>query len=116
MNPFSNTYNSDASDRELFKRIKEGDKNSLNTLISRHQPFIYNIAWKMTGDSVTAEDLSQEALLKIISNLGSFKHKSSFRTWAYLTQEAIFSGLSFIQVLILVSMSSGSVASFRTNK
>ncbi|MEJ6776896.1 MAG: sigma-70 family RNA polymerase sigma factor [Crocinitomicaceae bacterium] len=83
MNPFSNTYNSDASDRELFKRIKEGDKNSLNTLISRHQPFIYNIAWKMTGDSVTAEDLSQEALLKIISNLGSFKHKSSFRTWAY---------------------------------
>ncbi len=30
-----------------------------------------------------AADLSQEALIKIVSNLGTFNFKSSFRTWAY---------------------------------
>jgi RNA polymerase sigma factor (sigma-70 family) len=32
---------------------------------------------------VDAEDLTQEALIKIISNLGTFNFASSFRTWAY---------------------------------
>ncbi len=83
MNPFSTTYKNDISDQVLVKEILDGNKKSLNGLILRHQPFIYNIAWKMLGDPVKAEDLTQEALLKIISNLNSFQGKSSFRTWAY---------------------------------
>ncbi|MEM9299922.1 MAG: sigma-70 family RNA polymerase sigma factor [Bacteroidota bacterium] len=83
MNPFTSTYTSNHSDEDLVKLILEGDKKALNMLIDRHQPFIYNIAWKMIGDPMNAEDLTQEALLKIIANLGSFKHESSFRTWAY---------------------------------
>ncbi len=83
MNPFSRSYDSDESDTELIKQTLDGNKSALNILIHRHQPYIYNIAWKMIGDPVQAEDLSQEALLKIIANLSSFKHESSFRTWAY---------------------------------
>lgn len=83
MNPFATTYEHDTPDSVLVNEILEGNKNSLNGLILRHQPFIYNIAWKMLGDATQAEDLTQEALVKIISNLRSFNHKSSFRTWAY---------------------------------
>ncbi len=83
MNPFSTSYESDTPDDILVSRILTGDKSSLNGLILRHQPFIYNIAWKMLGDPIKAEDLTQEALLKIISNLSSFQGDSSFRTWAY---------------------------------
>jgi RNA polymerase sigma factor (sigma-70 family) len=83
MNPFSTTYNNDTPDNILVREILEGNRNSLNGLILRHQPFIYNIAWKMMGDPIKAEDLTQEALLKIITNLSSFKSESSFRTWAY---------------------------------
>lgn len=83
MNPFSTTYNNDTPDQVLVSEILGGNKNSLNGLILRHQPFIYNIAWKMIGDPIKAEDLTQEALLKIISNLSTFQGKSSFRTWAY---------------------------------
>ncbi|MGB6037480.1 MAG: sigma-70 family RNA polymerase sigma factor, partial [Cryomorphaceae bacterium] len=83
MNPFSTTYKYDTPDHVLVSEILDGNKKSLNGLILRHQPFIYNIAWKMLGDPMKAEDLTQEALLKIISNLGSFKGESSFRTWAY---------------------------------
>lgn len=83
MNPLTNIDGDDYQDRELIQQTLEGNKNALNQLITLHQPFIYNIAWKMTGDHDNASDLSQEALIKIISNLGKFNFKSSFRTWAY---------------------------------
>lgn len=83
MNPFSGSYNSKESDNELIKQTLDGNKYALNILIDRHQPYIYNIAWKMIGDPMQAEDLSQEALLKIVTHLSSFKYESSFRTWAY---------------------------------
>jgi RNA polymerase sigma factor (sigma-70 family) len=83
MNPFSTTYKYDTPDNILVEEILGGNKTALNGLILRHQPFIYNIAWKMMGDPMKAEDLTQEALLKIITNLSSFKSESSFRTWAY---------------------------------
>lgn len=83
MNPFKSTYRSDQTDKELIQQVLEGDKTALTQLIERHQPFIYNIAWKMTGSKADAEDLTQEALIKIISNLSAFKQESTFQTWAY---------------------------------
>lgn len=83
MNPFKSTYSSDQTDKTLIQQVLEGDKTSLTKLIERHQPFIYNIAWKMTGNTTDAEDLTQETLIKIISNLSSFKQESAFQTWAY---------------------------------
>ncbi len=83
MNPFSKAYTTDKTDGILIQEVLEGNKKSLNSLIQKHQPFIYNVAWKMIGDPMQAEDLTQEALIKIISNLSSFKGESTFRTWAY---------------------------------
>ena len=83
MNPFITSNSNEASDKDLIVKTLEGDKQSLNELIERHQPYIYNIAWKMVGNPIDAADLSQEAMIKIISNLGSFNFASSFRTWAY---------------------------------
>lgn len=83
MNIFKKTYQTDQSDNELIQQILDGKKTALTQLIERHQPFIYNLAWKLTGNSLDAEDLTQEALIKIISNLGAFKQESSFTTWAY---------------------------------
>lgn len=83
MNPFNKTYISDKTDQTLIQQTLEGNKTALTQLIERHQPFIYNIAWKMTGNISDAEDLTQETLIKIISNLGTFKQESTFQTWAY---------------------------------
>lgn len=83
MNPFSTTYNGDTPDLVLVNEILKGNKKSLNQLILKHQPFIYNLAWKMIGDPTKAQDLTQEVLLKIVTNLSAFKGESAFRTWAY---------------------------------
>ena len=83
MNPFSKTYTEDTTDEILIRQVLEGDKKALSDLLKSHQAFVYNVAWKMTGNPTDAEDLSQEAFIKIITNLSKFKFQSSFRTWAY---------------------------------
>lgn len=82
-NPFLKEYKSDKNDQELVKEAQRGDKKSLEDLILKHQPYINNIAWKFVRNPTDAEDLTQEATIKIITNLAKFENRSSFRTWAY---------------------------------
>jgi len=82
-NPFSVTNYSEHTDLELVQASLSGSRQALETLILRHQPFIYNVALKMTTSPADAEDITQEVLLKAITNLSQFQGKSAFRTWLY---------------------------------
>lgn len=81
-NPFQLNY-TDRTDSELVLLATQGDKKSLENLISRHQIFVYNLALKMVRNTMDAEDLAQEVFIKAITALGKFEGKSSFRTWLY---------------------------------
>lgn len=72
-----------ASDLTLRTEALNGDKKALETLIKNHYSFIYNVALKMTLDPNDADDVTQEIIIKVITNLGSFEGRSSFRTWLY---------------------------------
>ena len=82
-NPFLAVYATDQSDTELIKQAREGQRSALEALLRKHQPYIYNIAWRMVHNPDDAADLTQEVLIKITTLLGQFDQKSSFRTWAY---------------------------------
>lgn len=73
----------DGTDRELVRAALEGDSDALDTLVRRHQGFIYGIVIRMLWASQDAEDLTQEILLKIVTGLSSFRGESAFQTWAY---------------------------------
>ena len=81
-NPLSPQY-SEAANRALVEQSLRGDRNALDRLIRLHQPFIYNVAWKMAHNPNDAMDLTQETLLKVITKLSQFNFQSSFRTWLY---------------------------------
>lgn len=83
MNPFLKSYNSDKTDEELIKRSLNGERDAIDELLRKHQPYIYNVAWKMVQNPDAAADLTQEAMIKVVTHLGKFQHKSTFRTWAY---------------------------------
>ena len=68
---------------ELVQASINGNKKALEVLITRHQSYIYNIAWKMVLSPEDAEDVTQEIFIKVITNLSSFEGKSAFRTWIY---------------------------------
>lgn len=83
MNPFTEIYTFEDEETTLIKQAQKGSESALDKLLRIHQPYVYNIAWKMARNPTDAEDLTQEALIKITINLGKFNFKSQFRTWAY---------------------------------
>lgn len=83
MNPFIETYTTDEDDKELIARALEGNKPALENLLKKHQPFVFNIAWKMVQNPIDAQDITQEVLIKVTTKLSQFRGESEFRTWLY---------------------------------
>jgi RNA polymerase sigma factor (sigma-70 family) len=81
-NIFKSNY-VDKGDKELISSVLNGSKSALETLIKKHQNYIYNIAFKMVLSPFDAEDICQEVLIKMITKLSQFKGESNFRTWLY---------------------------------
>ena len=82
-NPFKETIIPDVTDEDLVLQAQNGDWDALEQLIGRHQAWIFNIAVRMVRKPQEAEDITQEVLLKMLTKLGTFQGKSSFRTWLY---------------------------------
>jgi len=83
-NPFQEKIEAQESDMDLIPRALEGDAAALESLILRHQSWIFNIALNMTADIHRAEDVTQEILIKAISKLATYdQQKAAFRTWLY---------------------------------
>ena len=79
---FSNKYDH-AIDNQLIAKSLEGNKAALTQLIKRHQDYIFNISLRLFLDTDDALDATQEVLIKVITNLKTYRGKSQFRTWLY---------------------------------
>lgn len=60
-----------------------GDAQAVRHLVLGLRDQLYNLALRMLWHPEDAEDATQEILLKILTNLKSFRGASSVRTWAY---------------------------------
>lgn len=68
---------------DLVPRAQAGDAAARDTLLARCHPTVYRWALIQTGDPDEAEDVAQEALLRVNKGLRSFAGKSRFATWLY---------------------------------
>ncbi|RED47990.1 RNA polymerase sigma factor [Aestuariispira insulae] len=82
-NPFLASETRDEEDAALAASAARGDREALEALIRRYQAWIYNLAVRMILNPQDAQELTQEALLRIITRIAQFEGRSSFRTWAY---------------------------------
>lgn len=60
-----------------------GDAASLDTLLRRHQSWLFNVALRVLQQPQDAEEATQESLLKIVTHLSTFRGECAFSTWAY---------------------------------
>ena len=67
----------------LVEKATAGDRQSLETVILSVQDSVFNLSLRMLGTFQDAEDAAQDILLKIITNLSSFRGESSFSTWVF---------------------------------
>jgi RNA polymerase sigma-70 factor, ECF subfamily len=73
----------DDSEGTLVQRAQRGDERAFATLYQLHNKGVYSACLRMTRDMAEAEDLAQEAFIRVFRNLNSFRGDSAFATWLY---------------------------------
>lgn len=72
-----------ATDEALMIRYQRGDRAAFAALVRRHQTALYNFALRHLRTPEVAQDVVQEAFLRVVSNAQEFKHEARFTTWLY---------------------------------
>lgn len=70
-------------DLTLIVRAREGDLNAFEILVRRYQRPIYQLAWRMLGNSSDAEDVAQEVFLTAWRRLPELREDGAFAGWLY---------------------------------
>jgi RNA polymerase sigma-70 factor (ECF subfamily) len=66
---------------EWIKSARAGDQAAFGRLVVAYQTPVYNLAYRMLGNSVEAEDAAQEAFLRAYTHLRSYDLERPFRSW-----------------------------------
>src|ERR687884_370345 len=67
---------------DLISLVEEADAEAFATLYDRHSRAAFSLAYRMMGDRQAAEDLVQDAFLKVWRNASSYRaERGSVRTW-----------------------------------
>jgi len=73
----------DVTDEALMIRYQRGDRTAFAQLVRRHQGALYNFAFRQLRTQSVAEDVVQEAFIRVVQNAADFKHEARFTTWLY---------------------------------
>ncbi|MGW8313488.1 MAG: RNA polymerase sigma factor [Desulfuromonadales bacterium] len=75
----------DSEEQALLARIRNGDDSGFEVLVKEHTSKIVGLAWRLVGNREEAEDLAQEAFLRLHRSLPTFRGDSRISTWLYRT-------------------------------
>jgi RNA polymerase sigma factor (sigma-70 family) len=73
----------DRLDVELVQRATWGDAAAVDEIVTTLARPFYNLSLRMLQHHHDAEDATQEALIRVVTNLASFRGESRFSTWAW---------------------------------
>lgn len=71
------------SDLELMLRVRSGDTASFEVLLSRYRAPLVGFFVRMVHDRALAEDLAQEAFLRVYQARERYQPEARFTTWLY---------------------------------
>ncbi len=71
------------SDEELMTAVSAGDLSAFEQIVVRHQTSAWQAAYRFLGDAIEAEDVAQEAFLKILHAGFRYRPTATFRTYLY---------------------------------
>ena len=73
----------DAELRRLAFAAAAGDSTALERVLASVHDDVYRLAVRMLWHPDDAEDAMQEALIRIMTRISSYRGEAAFRTWAY---------------------------------
>ena len=70
-------------DAKLIDRVKEGDDKAFVQLVDKYKDLSLSLAHSIVKDRDKAEDVLQDAFIKVYKKASSFKRQSAFSSWLY---------------------------------
>jgi RNA polymerase sigma-70 factor (ECF subfamily) len=83
MSDFNDKNAQDRMDQDLVNKALQGDHGAFERLVDKYMKRIYYLAYRMTRDHDSADELAQESFVKAYQALGNFKPGYNFYTWIY---------------------------------
>jgi len=72
-----------ACESELARRLMAGEQDAFDRFIEHFRPKIFQYSWLMCGDREDAEEVAQDALLKVFENLDQLREPEKVRPWVF---------------------------------
>jgi len=70
-------------EKELVLQSIKGNEEAFGFLVNKYKNKVFNMAYGMTRNRETADDIAQEVFIKAYRALPKFRFKSQFGTWLY---------------------------------
>jgi RNA polymerase sigma-70 factor (ECF subfamily) len=67
----------------LVQRAQAGDRDALSALVQSQQTYVYSIAMSLMHNPADAADMTQEAFIRLMRSLGTYRAETRFTTWLY---------------------------------
>src|SRR5437764_5669729 len=67
----------------LVRRAQAGDRAALSALVQSQQSYVYSIAMSLMHNPADAADMTQDAFIRLMRSLGTYRAETKFTTWLY---------------------------------
>src|SRR5690242_2932801 len=67
----------------LVQRAQAGDPEALTALVQSQQTYVYSIAMSLMHNPADAADMTQEAFVRLLRSLHTYRGETKFTTWLY---------------------------------
>ena len=71
------------TDEELISRFQNGDEQAYTELANRFRDRLMSFVFRFVNDSVVAEDIVQDTLVKLYTHKDYYRNIAKFSTWIY---------------------------------
>jgi len=74
----------------LIRRARRGDPAAIEALIRAHQDQLYGFMLRISGRPEVAQDMVQEAFVRVIRSIDRFDDRFRFSTWLFTIARRLF--------------------------
>lgn len=68
-------------EKAWIQKALTGDQQAFSRLVEAYQTPVYNLAYRMLGNSAEAEDAAQETFVRVYTRLRTFQIERKFSSW-----------------------------------
>lgn len=71
------------SESEIISKAMAGDIHAFRWIVEKHQAFAHSLSYSFVGNTSDAQDITQEAFIRLWKNLPRYRADVKLKTWLY---------------------------------